>query len=518
MRLLPSALATGAATALTLLLTTLPTTAVADDAGTTDTGGLDLPGLPTLPHVPGLPIPSLPTDLLVPDFQGSAVTPRRLPAPPVPQNPYLAPNGASSMHNDPYSTDAYDVSGPVGNDLEVTSASYGIRECATIAFDSHDRMVGLCGGIEGFTMMVIDPDTLKAIDELQLSSRDLLSGKNPLTDICGGTYFFLDQRDRAYATTVAGGIAEVKVADDGALSKGRSWDLTRHMPEDDCLVATTVDWSGRLWWFTQQGVVGTLDRATGKVRTHRLPAGEGVFNSVSGDETDGIYVVTTHALYRLDADRGDRPAVTWRQRYDRGGTTKPGMLSQGSGTTPTLIGKRWVVIADNAEPRTRIVAFDRRRGVQHRRHCTVPVLGRNAGTTENSLVAAGRSVIIENNYGYSGIGATLFGRSTTPGIARVMIGKKCRVAWTNDAVAPTSVPKASLGNGLVYAYTKPARKDGIDAWYLTAIDIRTGKSAWSKLTGTGIQWNNHYASIYLGPDGAAYLATIAGLIRVVDAR
>ena len=83
-------------------------------------------------------------------------------------------------------------------------------------------------------------------------------------------------------------------------------------------------------------------------------------------------------------------------------------------------------------------------------------------------------------------------------------------------IAPTSVPKVSLGNGLVYAYTKPVRKDGIDAWYFTAIDVRTGKVAWSRLTGTGIQWNNHYASIYLGPDGAAYIATLVGLVRIAD--
>ena len=41
---------------------------------------------------------------------------------------------------------------------------------------------------------------------------------------------------------------------------------------------------------------------------------------------------------------------------------------------------------------------------------------------------------------------------------------------------------------------------------------------WSRLTGTGIQWNNHYAAIYLGPDGTAYVATLAGLVRVADGR
>ena len=76
--------------------------------------------------------------------------------------------------------------------------------------------------------------------------------------------------------------------------------------------------------------------------------------------------------------------------------------------------------------------------------------------------------------------------------------------------------KASLGNGLLYAYTKPPRADGVDAWYVTAIDLRTGATRWSRLTGTGTQWNNHYSSIYLGPDGTLYVATLAGLIRMKD--
>jgi hypothetical protein len=476
------------------------------------------PELPPIPAVPGLPIPSLPTDLLVPKFIGAAVAPNPLSAPDVPQNPYLAPNGRSSMHNDAYSTDAYAVSGPIGRKLKVTSRSYGIRECATVAFDSHGRLVGLCGGLEGFTMMVIDPVTLNVIDELRVSARDLTSGANPLTDICGGTYFFLDPDDHAFATTTGSGIAELAVATDGTVTRVRDWPMASHLAEDDCLVATGVDWNGVLWWFSQQGVVGTLDRSTGHVAAVRLPDGEGIFNSVSSDETGGMYLVTTHATYRMDADESRQPSVTWRIPYDRGTQLKPGTLSQGSGTSPTLIGKRWIAIADNAEPRSNVVVYDRRRGVSNRLHCTVPVLADGASATENSLVAAGNSVIIENNYGYSGVQSTLLGRSTTAGIARVLIeANGCRVAWTNnEVIAPTSVPKASLGNGLVYVYSKPVRSDLIDAWYVTAIDIRTGKAVWHRLTGTGIQWNNHYASIYLGPDGTLYVATVAGMVRLAD--
>jgi hypothetical protein len=269
--------------------------------------------------------------------------------------------------------------------------------------------------------------------------------------------------------------------------------------------------------------VGTIEPGTGRVRTTQLPAGERVTNSVATDETGGMYVVSTHALYRLDArHRGPAegtPHVVWRQVYDRGSRTKPGNLSQGSGTTPTLVGKKWVAINDNADPRTRIVVLDRRRHVRadRRLHCVVPVLATDAGTTENSLVAAGRSLIIENNYGYGGPQTTIGGRSSTPGLASVKLGRRgCRVQWTSTETAPSSVAKASLGNGLLYAYTKPPRADGLDAWYVTAIDLRTGRTRWSRLTGTGVQWNNHYSSIYLGPDGALYVATLAGLVRMKD--
>ena len=175
--------------------------------------------LPPIPAIRGLPIPSLPTDLLVPRFIGAPATEQPIAHPPIPQNPWLSPDGTNSMHNDAYASDAYQVSGPLGKNLKVKSASYGIRECATIAFDSHGRIVGLCGGLEGFSMMVIDPVTLKPISELRTSARNLLTSANPFTDICGGTYFFLDGDDVAYPTTGQKKVLKIKVQPDGKLLK-----------------------------------------------------------------------------------------------------------------------------------------------------------------------------------------------------------------------------------------------------------------------------------------------------------
>ena len=79
------------------------------------------------------------------------------------------------------------------------------------------------------------------------------------------------------------------------------------------------------------------------------------------------------------------------------------------------------------------------------------------------------------------------------------------------------VPKFSAATGLIYTYTKPKGPGTIDRWYWTAIDFRTGKLVYSVLAGTGILFNNSYASLYVGRSGDGYVGVIGGLIRVHDA-
>ena len=283
------------------------------------------------------------------------------------------------------------------------------------------------------------------------------------------------------------------------------------MPRDDCLVAVLPDWDGRIWFVTQEGRVGTVDPRDGAVAV--LPLDEQVDNSLAVDE-QGVYVVTVEALYRMSAGPSGVPRVDWRASYDRGAEQKPGQLARGSGTTPTVLPGGRVAITDNADPRMHVAFYETTTGDLV---CQTPVLARGASATENSLVSVGDGVIVENNYGYSGPLSTVLGRATTPGLARVDLdGDECSVRWTSDEVAPTSVPKVSLANGLLYAYTKRPTWLGVAAWYLTAIDARTGRTAFSVRTGTGLMFNNHYSAVTLGPDGSAYAATLAGMVRVRD--
>lgn len=470
------------------------------------------------------PIPALPTDFLVGPFKGTPATANPLPHEPIGQNPFLSPNGTNSMHNDAYASDAYEGMGPLGRNLKVRSATYGVSECATMAFDSRGRIVGLCGGLEGFALRLIDPTTLRTLGkDFKTSTRNLLTLQNPFSDICGGTYFSLSADDIVYVLTVKKEVLKVKVNDNGFTKIG-SFDASSAMPADDCMVATLPDWSGNIFFATQQGRVGVINPVTGSIKTMKFPEGEGVYNSISGDETGAIYIATTHRLAAVEANSNGEPVVRWSEVYDRGSVVKPGQLSQGSGTTPTLIGDDLVAITDNADPRMNVIFYQRNGSPVNREICKVPVFGNGASNTENSLIYAGgtpggpRSVIVENNYGYAGLQSTMLGNTTTGGVAKVSLNPDgtCQVDWTNPIVSPTPVPKVSLAAGLLYLYTKPKSNLLDDSWYLAALDVRTGQTKWTWRTGNGIQWNNHYAAIYLGPDGAAYMPTLAGLIRFKD--
>jgi hypothetical protein len=111
--------------------------------------------------------------------------------------------------------------------------------------------------------------------------------------------------------------------------------------------------------------------------------------------------------------------------------------------------------------------------------CAVPVFLPGRSATE-------RSIIVENNYGYSGLGATMRGRTTEPGITRVDLDadeQGCHIVWTNLESVPNVVSQLSLPTGLMY--TKDPGPDSTDAWYVTAVDFATGATVFKRLAGTG---------------------------------
>jgi hypothetical protein len=466
-------------------------------------------------------------------FIGKPAVPNPLTGPPVPQNPFMAANGANNMHNDSYITDTHQVSGPLGLSPRITSTARALfgGECASVTFDRKGRIVTVCMSLAGPKLLLLDPHTLAELASYDLPQRPstrTFSLRKILTDTSGGAYFYLDNQDRAVIANSAYRIEIVREVETGhgtIFQPQRAYDLkpalARSGHPNDTVTTALPDWQGRYWFVTRYGLVGTVDRDSGAIKLLEL-SGEEIQNSFAVGP-DGVYIVSDHAMYGFVAEAGSgTPRIIWREVYDRGTRRKPGMINQGSGTTPTLLGTDYVAIADNADPRMNVLIYRRAAQVEgNRLVCQQPVFAPGRSTTENTLIGFGRSVIVENNYGYDMFPTMMFGRTSEPGVTRIDLnddGEGCRVVWRSDEISQTVVPKLSLGNGLVYLYTKDRYAHRwVDAYYLTAVDFRTGKTMYKLLTGTGLGYDNNWAPITLGPDGTAYVGTVRGLIAVRDA-
>ena len=240
-----------------------------------------------------------------------------------------------------------------------------------------------------------------------------------------------------------------------------------------------------------------------------------------------MYVVSTDALYqfKINAETGEL-YYTWREDYDNGDVQKPGTLSHGSGTSPTLIGEDLVAIADDGHPFTNIMVYRRGEEIEGDRVvCKVPLFESGKSATENSLMVYGDAMVVQNDYGHVYSGNAL---ETSPGIMRVDIREDrsgCDVVWYNKKMLSQSLPRLSTATGLLYFYTfkKQSEDDIFGGWYLTAVDFDSGEEIWDRLIGAGTgniidPLSSVTAPVVLGPNGAAYVGIRTGVVMARDAQ
>lgn len=468
-------------------------------------------------QIPPIPIPQQPHAQPIPPFLGLPAIPMPVSASPIPPHPFMAPNGRSNIHLNAYMSDTYETPGPLGHSPEVRSTLL-LAECGTATFDRAGRIITVCLGPRRPWLLLLDPITLATEAVFPLPPR------RSEQSFEAGIYFFLDRLDRAVIPTDTRQlwiVAEVEGSHGPHFELVRRYDLSPEVPEGDTVVSALPDAQGLLWFVTGGGIVGTIEPDQGILASLCLQ-GETISKSFAVDpvaERGGVFIVSDYALYRFDAGPDGTPAITWRESYDRGSGLKPGQLQVGSGTTPTLMGSQFVAITDNAEPQMHVLVYRRAPAVEGSRLvCVEPVFEPGMSATENSLIATERSIIVENNYGYTGPEATGFGRTTAPGITRVDLDDEagCHAVWTSLERVPSVVSQLSLATGLVYTYTKDPGPATTDAWYFTAIDFHSGATVFKQLAGTGLLYNNDYSGLYLGPDGTAYVGVLGGLVAIRD--
>lgn len=464
------------------------------------------------------PAPSLPASTGKP--AKPAAVPGRTRAP---QNPFLAPDPFNGIHNDTWMSDTYPGPGPAGRDTVTDSEGARVGICSAITFDSRGRIISVCpAAVFPPQARIIDPGTLEVIATYDLPNATDLPGTVQYQNFAGGGYFFLDNRDRIWVATKTNHLFVLGQTADGRDFKLlRDYDLTSKFNPGKVRISSALpDFEGRIWIVAKQtGQVGILDRRTGKIRSTRL--NEPVQNSFAVSR-GGVYIASSRRMYRFGVSKRGFPTVKWKARYRNSGIVKPGQADAGTGTTPTILKGGYVAIADNAA-RMNVVVYRTKPKLhgKKRKVCQVPVFRKGASATENTLIGTGRSLIVENNYGYTDI-FPLGGPSavTEPGFSRIDIkknGRGCRKVWTNHEVRGASaVPKLSTKTGLIYTYTRPPDPSGAQGYYWTAIDYRTGKTAWNRYAGSGFIFNNNYAGLGLGPDGTAYIGVIGGMVSLQD--
>ncbi len=489
------------------------------------------------PHGSKGPIRHAPVDSIIPKYFGSPATANPVDPIVVPDHPYLAEQGRNSMHGNSYSTGSYNYDAPLGINPVVTSQAYNSigGEVANVQFDSKGRIIAVSGGFAGFRLLLLDPDSLEILAETNLPQREstreflkTLDFSKISSDTSGGAYFSLLEGDRPLIGNSENHIQVYHVDDTGESPKwikDQDFDISKKLPEHSFITTVLPDYEGNYWFVTRFGQVGYLDPKSGDTHIITLKDEE-IQNAFSLDE-NGIYIVSDHAQYSFHIGKYGNPEVQWRTAYDRGTFAKPGEIDQGSGTTPTLLdvkdtkGKvhHLLGITDNADGRVNLLIIDRDNGKVISK---TPLFKDGESCTENSLIADGRSFMSENNYSPNGAGFLADDPESSPGVTRVDVDpdvKGAHVVWESQEASNTTVPKLSTKTGLVYLYTRIKDEkipDNAVAWYLTAIDFRTGKTVYRVFTGTGKSWNNSYAPIFLSPNGALYVGVFNGLVSVRD--
>lgn len=398
---------------------------------------------------------------------------------------YLAPAGWLPMPPGPgtWATPSYVgrpasgvTQGPAGESPQVRARYYGLADCGDLQVDGDDRLVTVCGG-ESPVVRSIDAGSLRPRATAELPGSGCMGRLAVRGDL-----------------VVASSARRVFTLAPDDLVIDSSVDLSGDLDDEDCVVGLGLD-GDRIWFVSRRGVVGFVEDETVRATVLDDTVSRGL--AVVGA---AVYVAGDSALHRVDVGRGT-PRVAWHVPYDSGR----------AGSAPVPLPGGLVAVAVNRSPRLQVVVASGRTGAIA---CRAEVFDDDRGATDGGLVAAGPGVVVANSHGYHGPLSTVLGRTTTRGLARV--DADCTVRWTTDLDVPSGAPAVAAADGIVYATVKRHSWLGVDAWYLAAVDLDTGRLLWGRRTGLTPLADPHAGDIALGPDRAAYLTVLGGVVRVRD--
>jgi len=401
-----------------------------------------------------------------------------------PPNPFMAPQGLASLHNDAESSDAGPLPGPGAHPAAIFGFPL-LAACPTIMQGTDALVLALCTADLNQipTIYLIDPSGI-APHVVPLASLQVAKGS-----LLGGVYAYLDNENRVVMIDGSNHLLRITHAKDGPLGRWKltvteSIDLSSAIPSGDNSVGLIPDYAGNVWFATGNGVVGVV-KLGGGVTSLQLPAGEQVANSISSAPSGRVAVATIFALYELNLDGAGNPQILWRTAYDRGPGRKPGQLSWGTGSTPVYFGPTtgadYLTIIDNASPQVHALIYQSGTG---QLICEQTVLTEGGPGSENAPIGVGNSVFVASTYGYPypavPAGAPPAMPPTAPfvgGMTRVDLDNPgCHTVWENK-VRSAALPHLSTADSLIYTITRigPDKTTPLDIFAYAVVDPDTGK-------------------------------------------
>ncbi|KAF4926632.1 Versiconal hemiacetal acetate esterase [Colletotrichum viniferum] len=455
------------------------------------------------------------------------------------------------FHQDGGNTRTNDWNGPLGASPNVSSRSVAV---SAQYWHSDNRLTArsVCTDAAEpyFCIAAFDPDSMDMLGSWAPEGQTLLS---PYAAVSG---------DMVILPTMERHIFQVERVDgtnSTTFNQVRDIDLTAILPQGHGVVSSYLDgdeniWftsvalmttgtaedSSRLGYVTPNGIVHIIALDGQRVENSIAVSGRTVYLNTGPLAFDTARSTVGHMFaFRADAINGHIKAL-WNTTYDAGNAPKPGGFSQGSGSTPALIGDKYVAITDNADVQVNLLIYrqvdasaDGLADGQVPLVCAVPLFQPNGSANENAMVGyfdeSTYSVLVNNNHGAPELqdlgaagdanGAFIDFAPLAPGITRVDVGAdgRCAVCWALD-VRSTSVLSLSTANGLVYSYKQDEELAGRGpyVWYFTAIDFRSGEVVWRIRAGAGGWYNNNVAPTQMSPNGAIYQVVAGGVTWLRD--
>lgn len=485
------------------------------------------------------PIPSTQDPSVAPAYIGEPAI-----AKPLAKQPTLEPQQVG-LHANGGNTKVYDTPGPLGINPQLSSVlSPGL---GPFMFDRDGNLNSGClvplqdqPGAYLFCIAALDPVTLDVLARWFPPAGQTLNLAYAMQSLDGALLFtskeghiYVLERSNNSGTPVFTVIRDIDLVDLGIL------DGT--LP----LLAASFDADGNIW-FTTGGIVGIGDdpgtsTTLGYVTPDGIPYSidlpdEIVENGIAVNEL-GVFISTgplvadsnnTGRMYRFAASYPGIETV-WQEDYDAGSGIKPGGFARGSGATPTLLGRRFVAITDNADDQISVEVYRQRRAFRQLA-CSIAVFENGASANDIGMIGVRdglkNSIVVLNDYNAPPVRLppensplqNMNGMS--PGVTRIDIsatGNRCTTRWSTP-IRIKSVPVVSTETGLIYGYTQDSElaEDGQYIWYLVALDYETGEIVWQVRAGAGFTYNDSFRGAALGPDGTLYQGLGYGAVMLRD--